>query len=334
MSKGLVKSNVLRGLLYRQALRRQAVRLPYSPFTIYIDPCNACDLRCTFCPQSDWGSRERGLMDWPLFEKIMSEVVELRPDRLFLFCFGEATLNKKLPRMIRFASDAGLSVRIHTNAFAMDEELARGLIESGLGECVFSFDTPDAKLYNRLRCGSDFDKALANIRRMIELRGEMGSDTPVFHLQEILEYDPNVKKPDNTKAYTDLFDGLSVKFRAKYMHSFAGQANEERFAKVQESGVSQCSQLHRRIVVNFDGKIHACCLDPEGFNIVGDIQAGDTIAEAWNSPKMMELRRRTNERDVADTPPCNNCDLLIRRPRSKDGWFARTAGALAWRWFS
>ena len=164
MSRKLVTNNSLRGALYRHAVRRQAVRLPYSPFTIYIDPCNACNLRCTFCPQSDWGSRQRGQMDFSLFQKVISEVIELKPSRLFLFCFGEATMNKKLPRMIRLASDAGLRVRIHTNAFAMDEELARSLIDSGLSECVFSFDTPDAELYNRLRSGSDFKTAESLVR--------------------------------------------------------------------------------------------------------------------------------------------------------------------------
>jgi radical SAM protein with 4Fe4S-binding SPASM domain len=334
MSHKFITNNSLRGMLYRQAVSRQAVSLPYSPFTIYIDPCNACNIACTFCPQSNWGASQRGIMDRALFDKVMKEVIELKPSRLFLFCFGEATLNKDLPGMIRTAVDAGLRVRIHTNAFALDEELARSLISSGLQECVFSFDTPDADLYNRLRCGSDFDTALANIRRMIELRDEMKADTPVFRLQELIPDDSSQDKPKNTKAYMDLFKGLSVRFKVKYMHSFAGQGQEEQFAKMQDTGTSHCSQLYRRIVVNFDGKIHACCLDPEGHNILGDIKAGDTIADAWNSPKMMKLRGRTNSGNVAKTPPCNGCEILAQRPRLKGGWLKKAVGTLAWHCFN
>ena len=77
MSRSLVTSNALRGLLYREAVRRRASRLPYGPFTVYLDPCNACDLRCTFCPQSNWGHRSRGQMSWEMFTRAIDEIIDL-----------------------------------------------------------------------------------------------------------------------------------------------------------------------------------------------------------------------------------------------------------------
>lgn len=332
MSHRLVTLNSLRGRLYREAVRRRAVALPYAPFTIYIDPCNACNLRCTFCPQSNWGLAPRGRMPWELFEQALAEAIELKPSRLFLFCFGEATLHKDLPRMIRAATDGGLRVRIHTNAMAVEEDLARELVKSGLHECVFSFDTPDAELYNRLRVRSDFDTALANIRRVIQVRDELGSARPEFHLQELIPDEAGHEgKPANTQAYLDLFQGLRVRFKAKYMHSFAGQNTEEEFAKMRSAGTTHCSQLYRRIVVNFDGKVHACCLDAHGHNVVGDLTAGDTIAGAWNSRAMQILRRRTNEGDVTGLPPCDECEILYQRSRQRGNWLTRMLDNLAWK---
>ena len=329
MKHGLVTNNAVRGLLYREAVRRGETRLPYSPFTIYLDPCNACNLKCTFCPQSHWGSRARGCMSWELFEHALAQVVELRPARLFLFCFGEATLNDRLADMVRAAVDARLRVRIHTNAVALTEEKARGLIEAGLQNIRFSFDTADRELYERMRAGSSFDRVVANIRRMIAIRRATGRANPVFELQEIVPYAEGVK-PENTQAYRDLFEGENVVFRAKFMHSFAGQSRETEFPTQEWEGVSHCSQLYRRIVVNFDGKIHACCLDPEGYNIVADLAQGDTIAEAWNSPRMLELRRRTNEGDVAGLEPCDDCELLTRANPVVWSPLGRIASSLAW----
>lgn len=330
MKHRLVTNNALRGLLYREAVRRRATVLPYAPLAVYLDPCNACNLRCTFCPQSNWGRRERGMMAWDLFERAVAEIAELRPQRLFLFCFGESTLHRDIGRMVRRAVEAGLFVRLHTNAVALGEPMARELVEGGLDECCFSFDTADREQYNHMRAGSDFDRVLANIRRAVEVRDGLGLAKPKFILQEIVPYEAG-RRAENSAAYRKLFDGCRVVFKAKHMHSFAGQGIEEEFAVVRSEGTSHCSQLYRRIVVTFDGKIHACCLDPEGHNIVGDLTRGDTIAGAWNSPRMAELRRRTNEGDVADLPPCDKCDILARAPRVSRRLPGRLVSSLVWR---
>lgn len=112
----LVTQKRVAKILRREAERRHAAELPYAPTEIYIDPCNACDLRCTFCPQSSWGERRRGLMPFELYERAIAQAVELRPQRINLFCYGEALLHKEIGRMIRHAADRGLWVRIHTNA--------------------------------------------------------------------------------------------------------------------------------------------------------------------------------------------------------------------------
>ena len=331
MRRPLITSNALRGLLYREAVRRGAVRLPYSPFAIYLDPCNACDLRCTFCPQSNWGRRARGQMPWEIFTQAIEEIIALKPARLLLFCYGEATLNRRIPDMVRVAAERGLHIRMHTNAFGLTAEKARALIEAGPHEVRFSFDTADGELYKRMRQGSDFDTTLTNIRRMIEIRDELGASRPVFYLQELVPCTRGMGKPANTQAYMGLFEGLNVKLRAKFMHSFAGQGSEKQFPMGRGAGASHCSQLYRRIVVNFDGKIHACCLDPEGHNIVGDLARGDTIAGAWNGPAMVALRERTCRGDVADLPPCDKCEMLRRGRRPRMFWLRRAAASLIWK---
>jgi MoaA/NifB/PqqE/SkfB family radical SAM enzyme len=329
MKHRLVTNNALRGLLYREAVRRKATCLPYAPLSVYIDPCNLCNLRCTFCPQSNWGQRERGRMTWDLFERVLSQVVALKPERLMLFCFGESTLHDDLVRMVAAATGAGLRVRIHTNALLLDEAKVRGLVEAGLDECCFSFDTADREHYGRMRIGSDFDRVLGNIRRAVAIRDQMGANRPRFILQELVPYAKGCKA-ENSQAYLDLFAERRVEFKAKFMHSFAGQSSEENFAGQQAEGDSHCSQLYRRIVVNFDGKVHACCLDPEGYNIVGDLTAGDSLAEAWNSPAMQLLRRRTNAGNVKGLPPCDGCEMLARRPHASPSPLRRSLASLLW----
>jgi len=329
-ARGLVSNKYARRFLQTEAMRRRATLLPYAPLQVYVDPCNACDLACTFCPQSDWGDRARGMMKMDIFERVLAELVELRPRQVYLFCYGEALLHKKIFEMIRAVVDAGLEAKIHTNAKSLNEERALELLESGLQELHFSFDTANEDDYNRMRVRSDFDLVVGNIRRFLELKRQRGSKHPVVYLQELVPYAKDAR-PVTSDAYRALFDGYDVVYDPRFMHNFAGMSNETEFKRREDEGTSICSQIYTRIVVTFDGKVHACCLDSEGYNIVGDLAAGDTIASAWNSTAMQELRRRTGARDLDGLKPCDECDMLRRRPKKEPTGARRVVGEALWR---
>jgi hypothetical protein len=306
---GLITHHGIAKLLNKEARRRRATRVPFAPLQIYVDPCSVCDLRCTFCPQSNWGTRKRGTMSLELYERVLEEVARLRPSTLNLFCFGESLLHPRIFDMVRRAVDEGLRVRIHTNAKSLDEAKAKALLESGLPELHFSFDTADAELYNRMRVRSDFELVKQNIVRLLELKKAGGYTHPTIFVQEIVAFRSG-EKPRNSEAYRKLFEGYDVIFDARFMHNFAGGSSEKEFASRGREGDSQCAQIYKRLVVTFDGKIHACCLDAEGYNIIGDLTQGDTIASAWNGAAMQRLRRLTNERRLDGLRPCDTCDQL------------------------
>jgi hypothetical protein len=329
MGPRLVTHGALRGLLYREAVRRRSGYLPYSPFAIYLDPSSICNVRCTFCPQSRPEPPGRHLMAWDLFERALRQIAPLRPSRLLLFAFGEATLNPRLPEMVARSVEAGLCIRLYTNALALADEKARALIEAGLQECYFSFDTADRQRYNRTRIGSDFDRVLANIRGMVALRDRLGRRQPRFTLQELVPPSRPGGAAVNSAAYRSLFAGLRVRLKAKALHSFAGQGTAA--PAPGPEGPAHCSQLYRRLVVAADGKVHACCLDPYGHNVVGDLGRGDRLADVWNGPGMAALRDRTSRGDVQGLRPCQDCELLARGGRARRSWAKAAAGLILWR---
>ncbi len=329
----LITNGPLRRWLYREAVRRRWTALPYAPFEVYLDPSNVCDLRCTFCPQSSWGERARGMMSDDLFARMLNEITALRPNRLNLFCYGEALLHKNIFTMVRAAVGRGLNVRIHTNAKSLDETKAVNLLEAGLSEIHFSFDTADRDLYNRTRVRSDFDLVLGNIRRFLQLRRERGFRRTKVYCQELIPFQRGVPEV-NSPQYRALFDDPDVIFDARFLHNFAGGSSEKELAAFNGLKESECSQIYRRIVITHDGKMHACCLDAEGYHIVGDAAAGDTIVSAWNGAAMQRLRRLTNERKVADQGPCANCHILWQGAKRKpQGPFKRLAMNAAWALF-
>ncbi|GAB0058207.1 GTP 3',8-cyclase [Candidatus Magnetaquicoccaceae bacterium FCR-1] len=323
----------LRRRLCAEAKRRGGLVLPYAPLEIFVDPTNICDLRCTFCPQSNWGERQRGFMSMELFERVIAEVAVLKPRQLKLFCYGETLLHPQLPEMIHKAEETGVPVIIHTNAKRLDEEMARRILDTPLSEICFSFDTADRDLYNRMRIRSDFDRVLGNIRRFLTLRQERGASRPQVILQEIIPFAPD-KPCVNTPEYRQLFDGFDVRLDVRFLHSFAGASTESQFETMRLSGTSPCHEIYHRLVIAFDGKVHACCLDPEGHNIIGDLAAGDTITSAWNSPAMQRLRHLTQTGGMGAIAPCNQCHMLHHPYQKRRRFWRRIPARLLWWWYT
>ncbi len=181
-----------------------------------------------------------------------------------------------------------------------------------------------------MRVGSDFDVVVANIHGFLEMKKAEGLSHPDVYVQELIPYQADVAA-ENSPEYRALFEGYDVTFDARFMHNFAGTSNEDNFAVREAEGESQCTQIYSRIVVTWDGKVHACCLDAFGDNIVGDLSQGDTIASSWNSEAMQRVRRLTNERKLEGLTPCDTCDVIRRKPKAERTGVKRLLAEAMWK---
>jgi MoaA/NifB/PqqE/SkfB family radical SAM enzyme len=84
--------------------------------------------------------------------------------------------------MVREAKAAGCEVGFSTNGVLLDRELAEKLVAAGLDWISFSVDAAEAETYNRIRQGADFDRVLANIRGLGELKRQLASQLPKMML--------------------------------------------------------------------------------------------------------------------------------------------------------
>lgn len=76
------------------------VPLP-QPYVLYIDPCGACNLTCTFCPcntvKENQAERHK-MMSFELFQKIVEDLKGF-PEKVkvvCLFCYGEPLINPRI----------------------------------------------------------------------------------------------------------------------------------------------------------------------------------------------------------------------------------------------
>ena len=123
------------------------------PFSIQIDVCSACNMKCNFCFHSDLESIKRnrvefGRMSYETFTKVIDNIkatAEHKIKKLKLFKIGEPLLNQELPKMIKYAKESDIAeiIEITTNGTLLTPELTDKLIESGLNILNISINAVD-----------------------------------------------------------------------------------------------------------------------------------------------------------------------------------------------
>ena len=73
-----------------------------------------------------------------------------------------------------------------TNGLAFTEEKVRQLARSGIDEVTFSIDGSSQENYVKYRQRGNFDKAIANLRFLLDERAKTGSDLPFVNWRYIL----------------------------------------------------------------------------------------------------------------------------------------------------
>ena len=107
------------------------------PYQVYIESTNACNLRCSHCPQHTMRRERRQFITLDLFEKIIKGLVPVKPF-VEMYLQGEPLVHPKIVDLVAIARRHGLLPRVITNTTLLTKEKSRALIEAGLDKIVFS----------------------------------------------------------------------------------------------------------------------------------------------------------------------------------------------------
>jgi len=291
-----------------RAYRKKRTRLDYLPVRLWVEPTSVCNLRCVMCPNKDLPKAQKGFMDFALFKKVIDEAKGFIFD-VHLLHRGESLLHPDFFDMVRYAHEAGVATRFHTNGTLLDEDKSRRLIEAGLDQFAFSFDGFDAETYESIRVNADFEKTVANIRRFLEVKKEMGRRKPVTFI-ELIHFPDVFKSFDRAKrrAFLDRFKGLPLDHvHVKELHNWAGDAG----AAESKGRYTPCTFLWHALIVFWDGQVLPCTQDFFGQLALGNVR-DSSIREIWNGDRLVRLREKILTRDLTGLEPCGRCDRLWR----------------------
>ncbi len=158
--------------------RRFPWMAPY-PWMFELEVTTKCNLRCIMCEHTHWAKTEPSLdknLSFKDFKKIIDQVHGLK----WINVTGEGTsfMNPDFMKMLNYLKSKNIFVVFVDHFLDMPEERMRELIKLGIDRIWISVDGATAQTYNKIRPGGDFDTAIKNIKRFIQIKQEMKSPIP------------------------------------------------------------------------------------------------------------------------------------------------------------
>ncbi len=157
----------------------------YPPIII-VAVTNVCDMACVHCahPVMKKTPGYRGtFMDPAVHTKLVEETKRFK-DQLWVFRYaadGESMLHPKFLDMVEETKNAGIGpVDLTTNAMSFTDESMRRLLRAPIDVIDVSLDAFDKQTYEKIRIRGKFDVVTANLKRLVELRDELGSPTKIM----------------------------------------------------------------------------------------------------------------------------------------------------------
>lgn len=272
------------------------------PERINIEPTNRCNMQCKLCPHPRM-QRSKGFMDLDLLYRIVSECAR-HGTAVWLQYMGEPLMHPRIIEMISVAKNAGIQkLGLSTNAFFLDEELGRKILESGLDRLECSVDALDEKGFLESRGSPDFKKVIRNIQRFLLLKREKGTSKPVTSIQymECL-VSPEHRFTEIRNLWEDLLD-VNDFIMSIRDYSFAGSVR----SATQPQHRFSCRWIFRSSVILWDGTVVLCGSDFDGRAAMGNVNH-QSIEEIWKGAGFEAVRELHRKRDWKDHPLCRGCD--------------------------
>jgi len=308
----------------------------FYPVFLGIESTAKCNLRCDFCPRTEFLSRDVGDMDFDFFCQVIDEV---NPVFITLSQFGEPLLHPRIADMIYYAASRSRIVRITTNATLLTKPMSEALLKTRLDHLLISFDSCRKETYERLRKGARFERVVENIKTFLALKKQYGRSTPVVSFNVTLSKDNIVEIRPMIDFCRKEF-GLEPTFTMMYTYGEevlkARSANEADIKDVQSGveyarslnlpGLAQnlqtllnkmstpdfsdarpCFWPYYTTTVSWDGKVYPCCVYFDCQMVLGDLTQ-QSFKAVWNGDRYRRFRRTLR---ASRTPfaLCRTCSL-------------------------
>jgi len=279
-----------------------------SPNLVVIENTSFCNSSCSMCPHSVM-RRKQGTMKTDLFRKIIDQCNKFGVKQVGLHNFGEPLMDKDFIEKVRYATQKkNFCVGTSTNAALMGSEIAKEIILSGLDTINFSIDAFTKSSYEKIRVGLPFEEVIKNVENFIDIRKQLSRKKPEI----IVDFIETELNKGEKELFINKWKGQVDKVNITTLHawggSYEGKAGKGKFhSKLLKIKREPCRFLWTDMVINWDGRVSACCQDYEAKMVIGDINK-NTLQEIWQGKIINDLRKKHLAGKFCEIPLCSRCN--------------------------
>ena len=324
-------------------------RPPWGLKRVNIGISDRCNQRCIICSEHSpycadagrrmaaddvLGERDFGLMDANTYHHLIRDLVSFNTQEVELCGLGEPLLHPRLFDFLREAKQAGLWVRLVTNASLLQEDRCRELVALGLDELHVSINAATPEAYAEIHgvAPAVFARVLAAIRAVSTARREGGASRPVIEASFVVQA-ANYRQPLQwaqtvAEAGADIitFSALGAAPSTAPVQLSPEQFEDAKrnvaaavecatshdlhvrgtFGALADAGTSFTADLYTHVpcyigyifaLVTASGRIHPCCACER---VVGNLAEG-SFAHAWRGETYRQFREEAL--DLPNHPP-------------------------------
>lgn len=288
------------------------------PVNLLVETTNRCNLACVMCGSKHIRRKREDMPLWR-FRAVVDQAAEWC-EVIDLSFSGEPFLHPEVFEQIEYVKRrTSIGLFVETNGMLLDERTRERVFDSGLDYLTVDIDGATADTYRRVRVGGDYERVVANTRRLLRLKRERRSATRV----EVAILDLP-QTAGEIGEFIDRWraagaDHVRVKpVKMRLARPPAGpRADEAAGPRADEAagpragsrlGPQGCYLLWREMVVLVDGTVAACCVDQDstGDSVLGHMDRA-SLLEIFHGPPACEIRRRHAQGRWRELAFCAGC---------------------------
>jgi hypothetical protein len=240
-----------------------------KPASVRLEASTLCQLRCPDCymRKGNYCELKAGYLTFENFKKFL----ELNPyvGRIELSNSGEIFLNPDLKKIIELAAqkNIALSAVNGVNFNTVSDEMLETLVKYKFQILGISLDGASQETYAQYRVNGNFDRVIANIRKLNDYKKQYSSEFPRLIWSYII-FEHNDTETEICRAM-ELSKSLEMEpafrnawngYKTKHAEIITNQGYRTGiYDRQTDKELLLCSLLWNLPQINWDGRLYGCC---------------------------------------------------------------------------
>jgi MoaA/NifB/PqqE/SkfB family radical SAM enzyme len=277
----------------------------YSPAHIDIELSTKCKLNCEFCFRKEYEYPAKNI-DIHLVYSIFKQAKEMHIPSIKFNWRGEALEHPAWPEIFMLFKCHGFYTMLNTALAGEYQNCDLETLAWTIDNLKISFDSSAEKIYNEIRKGAEFFQTLANLDRLIKYRKQHNMPGIILNRRTT-----TISEPD--EAFKEFF-GNKVEYdirpaMPRNKNNIYNWENIHYNLPAEINSIRKyCSQPSRRMVIDVDGNVWACCVayTQDERLWLGNINKM-SLKECWDNGIRKIIINNLKENNINYCKTCKNC---------------------------